>query len=155
LLRLGFVALIILCVTIQTGSALRCRSAADAAPDLTGGLELMGIQIDGITAGGALVGHSQACAEPIRAAVARTDGTDDETLGLSRYPDVRLKYIYLGSVEDRRNDSGIIMRWVLARALFVAGLTGFNPRRELVIVALPLRCPDLVKLDWAALSPGG
>jgi hypothetical protein len=43
--------------------------------------------------------------------------------------------------------------WMLANALFVAGLRSRRPSTDILHVVIPASCPALVGLDWARLSP--
>jgi hypothetical protein len=153
LLRLCFVSLILFGLASQFAAGREGVVAADARGRLFDGLKRLDLHIDGAATDDVLTARSPSCQAPIQLALSRIDGADDGTLAQLRSPDDTVRYIYLGSVEPKRSQPTILLRWLKARALFVTGLRPLDAPSQLVFVALPGTCPDLAALPWSALSP--
>lgn len=154
LLRLCFVSLMIFGLASQCAAGRVGVVAADAQGRLFDGLKRLDLQIEHATTDDVLTARSRSCKAPIQLTLSRIDGADDDTLAQLRSPDDSVRYIYLGSVEAKRSQPSIMLRWLQAHILFVLGLRPLDAPSQLVFVVLPGTCPDLAALPWSALSPG-
>jgi hypothetical protein len=100
-----------------------------------------------------LTGISPSCKQPIHVMLLRNDGVEDERLGGFHADEEVARYVYLGSVQETRDQVTIISRWAWARARSIVGLRSVKPPSNLVVVMLPRACPGLTTLEWATLSP--
>jgi hypothetical protein len=152
LLRLGWIILIVLGVTIQFTRGRRSDADSDQMASLAAGLEQLDVQTEGPNAAGILIGHSLSCEQPLQVMLVGIDGAEDEWLG-GRQSSSLLRYIYLGSVEETRDRPAMFRRWIWAGVLFTVGLRSAKPRPKFVLVVLPRACPELATLRWSVLSP--
>jgi hypothetical protein len=96
---------------------------------------------------------ANACGEQIHIDASYLDGRHgDEALDASGSPRI-IRYVFLGSVRERQDLTAFRTRWLFANVLFVSGLRSGRPGAEILSVMIPERCPGLVDLDWAQLSP--
>ena len=96
---------------------------------------------------------SAACGDQIHIDVTYLDGRrGDEAPEAADQPRIA-RYVFLGSVRDQQDILALRARWLLANALFVAGLRSGRPGTEILRVIIPDACPGLTGLDWAELSP--
>jgi hypothetical protein len=155
LLRLGWIALIVLGITLQFTRGRRSETDSDLMASLAAGLQQLDVQTEGPTAAGILTGHSQSCDQPLHVMLVGIDGAEDEWLGgigTSQSSNM-LRYVYLGSVGETRDRSAMFRRWIWADVMFTVGLRSPKPRPKFVIVVLPRACPELETLRWSILSP--
>jgi hypothetical protein len=153
LLRLGWITLIILGITIQFTRGRRSEGDSDLMASLAAGLGQLDIQTDAPNATDTVTGHARSCEQPLHVMLVSIDGADDEQLrGISRSSNV-LRYVYLGSIGETRDRTAMFSRWVWAGVLFTAGLRSAKPRPKFVLVVLPRACPELGTLRWSLLSP--
>ncbi len=152
-LRCGYMALIALSVAIQVTTERRYDADSDPMATVAASLARLDVQADRSTDADVLTGHSPSCDQPIHVVLLAIDGSQDGRLGAIGLADVAVRYVYLGSVEEKRDLADLMSRWLWARARFIVGLSSFNPRSNLVAVLVPRACPGLAKLKWATLSP--
>ena len=153
LLRLGWVALIVLGITIQFTRGRRSDADSDLMASLVAGLGQLDVQTEGPNAAGILTGHSRSCDQPLHVMLDSIDGAEDERLGGISQSSSMLKYVYLGSVGETRDRSAMFGRWIWADVWFTVGLRPAKPRPKFVLVVLPRACPELATLRWSVLSP--
>jgi hypothetical protein len=153
LLRCGYVALIASSVAIQSTAGRRSNADSDPMATLAAGLERLDVQADRSMTTDILTGYSPSCEQPIHVMLLRIDGAQDERVSDLGPADETARYVYLGSVSEKRNEAVVLSRWLLARARFIVGLSAIDPRYSLVLVLLPRTCPGLGTLEWATLSP--
>lgn len=153
MVRLGFLVLIALSLLIQLGHGQRGDAAADPAATLVSDLRRMNIETHAVPNTRIFEGRAAGCTAQLHFVLLRIDGADDEMLrALDPRADL-IRYVYLGSVRDRRDWTGVTIRSALASASFTVGLRSVRPRPDMVVVALPRACPDLATRDWSKLSP--
>jgi hypothetical protein len=153
LLRLGWITLIILGITIQFTRGRRSDADSDLMASLAAGLGQLDVQTEGPNAAGILTGHSRSCDQPLHAMLVAIDGAQDEQLqGISGSGSV-LRYVYLGAVGDTWDRTTMFRRWIWANVLFTVGVRPTKPRPKFVLVVLPRACPELATLRWSVLSP--
>jgi len=153
LLRCGYLALIAAFVAIQLTHGQRANAEADPMATVAAGLARLNVRTDPPAAPDILTGRWSSCAEPVQVVLLRMDGAEDDRLRGPGLEDRAVKYVFLGSVSETRNNFAITSRWARASILFALGLRSDRPRSNLVVVILPRGCPGLASLDWAALSP--
>jgi len=153
LMRLGWITLIVLGITIQFTRGRRSDADSDLLASLAAGLGQLNLQTEGPNAVGILTGHSKSCDQPLHVMLVGIDGAEDEWLGGISQSNSTLRYVYLGSVGETRDRSAMFRRWIWASVLFTVGLRPAKPRPKFVLVALPRACPELATLRWSVLSP--
>jgi len=153
ILRLGWITLIVLGITIQFTRGRRSDADSDLMAGLAAGLGQLNIQTGEPNAAGILSGHAGSCDQPLYVMLLSIDGADDERLGGLSPGSSMLKYVYLGSVGETRERSTMFRRWIWADVLFTVGLRPAKPRPKFVLVVLPRACPELATLRWSILSP--
>jgi hypothetical protein len=155
LLRLGWIALIVLGVTLQFTRGRRSEADSDLMASLAAGLQQLDVQTEGPNAAGILTGRSQSCDQPLHIMLVGIDGAEDEWLGGTgtSQSSSMFRYVYLGSVGETRDRSTMFRRWIWAGVLFTVGLRPAKPRPKFVLVVLPKACPELATLRWSVLSP--
>jgi hypothetical protein len=153
LMRLGWIALIVLGIAIQFTRGRRSEADSDLMASLAAGLGQLNLRTDGPNATGILTGHSRSCDQPLHAMLISIDGAEDEWLSGISQSSSTLRYVYLGSVGETRDRSAMFRRWILAGVLFTVGLRPAKPRPKFVLVVLPRACPELKTLRWSVLSP--
>ena len=154
LLRLCFVSLMVFGIASQYAAGRDATAAADAQSRLVDGLKRLHLHIEPATSDDVFSARSPSCEAPIKLTLARIDGGDADTLVRLRSPDHEIRYVYLGSVDAKRSEASILLRWLLTHVRFVLGLSPMDAPSQLVLVVLPKSCPDLAALPWSALSPG-
>lgn len=151
--RVLFVAMICVAVLAQAGRVLRSGEQPGLISATIDAATRLGLTPVDTAPEFPLSFTSAACGEPIQIDVLYLDGRTDEEGHATADPARLARYVYLGSVRDRRDLTAMRARWLLANALFVVGVRSRRPGMEMLGVTIPEACPGLVGLDWARLSP--
>jgi hypothetical protein len=156
LFRCGFVALIFLGLTCQVIRSTRGDGDKDPVVTLDERVASLNVRTvrEAASAGAdVLTGWSPLCGKPLYVTLSNVDGSDAGGLQDLHDPGFVEKYVYLGSVEGRPSKVGMTVSWIWASVLFNVGSLRDKPSRRFVLVSLPRACPDLLRIDWSALSP--
>jgi len=151
LLRPLFAALLLSAITTQA-MRISHRPPRDDATSLANGLARLGGQVSGTDASDQLEASFPPCREPVTATLVGFDGANRQSMDEHHAGDASARYVYLGTVKATLELTQIAMHWAAASALAVFGLHAPVPA-GLVLVRLPLACPDLAAKDWSILLP--
>jgi hypothetical protein len=153
MLRLGFVALMIIGLASQFIRSERSTAPGNRLEELRRRLQQLDFQIDSGQTLDMLIGRSPLCTRPIYAASLRIDGSEDETVQTLRTSKYVTRFVYLGAEYATPARGRVLGRYVWATFLFNIGLRSDRPRPTLAFVALPQDCPELTNLNWTTISP--
>jgi hypothetical protein len=100
--------------------------------------------VDFVTASG--------CDADIELGLYTADGDEDARIAPLMTPEVKPLFIYIGETAQTRAQLRPVRAWVLANAKAILGERNTQPPTRFVLALLPVSCPDLGRLNWAALS---
>lgn len=151
-LRTVFIGLAALALATQAARlAVDLPTAED--DNISAGLAALELRPTAPTLPGTVFAAAPGCAEPVVLTRVRFDGLGRATaralLGRPSSP----RFVYLGSVSRHASAAPLIARWAAASVLHVFGLRQGTAPGSLVLVMLPLGCPELSRLDWSRVSP--
>jgi hypothetical protein len=151
-LRLLFLALMLLAIRERLVWYRLGAAAADPLTGLAGRLNAMGLRNDGPDRNGLIQVSAPGCGSSFPVGLFALDGGEDARIAGLLPPDSRPLYIYLGMVEPARAPLHPVTAWLGANIAAMAGRRDTQPPRKLVMSALPAKCGALAGLNWASLS---
>ncbi len=152
LLRAVFVGLGLLAVAAQAARfEADARTAPRAGPEEA--LRSLGLTVEPAPASGVVTAAAPGCDAPVRLTGIRFDGLGRAATSELLEAPSRRRFVYLGEVGDRFDRLSVVRLWAVASVLRAIGLREGDVPGEVVVVSLPLGCPELADLDWASLSP--